>query len=653
MKYFTTCLLAALFLLGFWVATPTMAQAERLVEIDVHASQFEYKPSILRVQQGDRVRITLISEDVTHGLYIDGYDISVQDMPQDRQVNTLEFVADKAGNFTFRCNVVCGPMHPFMVGTLIVEPNAKTPFFLILGVLVALGSLFYVYRKRDRILGGQDESATYIDLSSRYRWVATLLKQRWLQYVLMAVNVFFFTIILYAGFAGTKVGNANFSLIFVWIVWWAALILLLLPLGGRLWCTMCPLPAPGEWMDHRAFVDKGKERPLTLANKWPKRFKNIWLQNWSFLLVAMFSGIILTRPFVTAVVLSLFIGLAIVFSLMYGKRIFCRYLCPVSGFIGLYSLVAPLGVRVADKDVCRNHKQKECIVGTEKGYGCPWLEVPWNMDRNAYCGICTECFKTCSQNNVRLVWQKFGQDLLVSKGKSIDEAYKAFIMLSCALAYSVIFQSSWGAVKSWANLSMPGFAYFASGFLALNLVIVPVLFALSVWIGHGMAQKRLSSFTNIFYPVRQLAIITKGLIVGPKEESKKAEVKDEAGGIAFSDLFITLSYVLVPLGLACWMAFSVSFLFINGIYILHVISDPFGWGWNLFGTRDLEWKPVGTSFYPYIQALILLVGLYFSNNTGARLLAKYPLEAGQKIRLLLPVTAFLTIVTGLFLWLFL
>ncbi|WP_027390203.1 4Fe-4S binding protein [Chrysiogenes arsenatis] len=637
------------------IALPASAQdTADLVVIEIHASQFEYKPSVVKVREGDRVQIKLIAEDVTHGLYIDEYDVSVQDSPKDRQIGTVEFVADKVGNFTFRCNVVCGPMHPFMVGTLVVEPGFVAPTALLVTIAIGLGSLLYIFLKRKtyfaQVTAAQAEPP--IDLTSRFPWLLALLKQRSLQYILMVVNVFFFAIILYAAFAGTHVGNANFSLIFVWIVWWAALILILLPLGGRLWCTMCPLPAPGEWIDHKAFVDKGSEQPLTNA-KWPKRLKNIWLQNWSFLLVALLSGIILTRPVVTGVVLSLFIVLAIVFSLIYGRRIFCRYLCPVGGFIGLYSLLAPLGVRVGDKAVCKGHREKECIVGSEKGYGCPWMEAPWNIERNAYCGLCTECFKTCSKNNIRLVWQKFGSDLLVSKGKSMDEAYKAFIMLSCALAYSVIFQSSWGSVKQWANLSMPGFAWYAGGFLALNLIVVPILFAIAVWIGKGLADRKLSSLGNIFYPVVQLAIITKGLIFGSKEkEAEAAPIEENKDPIPFGDLFVTMTYVLVPLGLACWMAFSVSFLFINGIYILHVISDPFGWGWDLFGTKGIEWKPVGTSFYPYIQAAILFVGLLFSNTIGAKLLAKYDVSGGQKVAILLPVTAFLTLVTSLFIWLF-
>ena len=85
------------------------------------ARQFSYSPSELKVNAGDKVNIQLVSTDVVHGLYVDGYDISIEADPG--QTATLTFVADKPGSFRFRCNVTCGAMHPFMIGKLIVGSN--------------------------------------------------------------------------------------------------------------------------------------------------------------------------------------------------------------------------------------------------------------------------------------------------------------------------------------------------------------------------------------------------------------------------------------------------------------------------------------------------------------------------------------------------
>ena len=116
---------------------------ERTFEIDAH--QFAYSPSELHVNPGDTVTIQLISTDVVHGLYVDGYDISVEADPG--QSATLTFVADKPGSFRFRCNVTCGAMHPFMIGKLTVGDNSWLSRSLGLALLVVIGMTLSVKQK--------------------------------------------------------------------------------------------------------------------------------------------------------------------------------------------------------------------------------------------------------------------------------------------------------------------------------------------------------------------------------------------------------------------------------------------------------------------------------------------------------------------------
>ncbi|MEM4303463.1 MAG: hypothetical protein QW470_07415 [Candidatus Caldarchaeum sp.] len=52
------------------------------------------------------------------------------------------------------------------------------------------------------------------------------------------------------------------------------------------------------------------------------------------------------------------------------------------------------------------HVGKECFKGSENGYGCPWYEFPQNLNRNAYCGLCMECVKTCPLDNIALNLRK-------------------------------------------------------------------------------------------------------------------------------------------------------------------------------------------------------------------------------------------------------
>ena len=441
-----------------------------------------------------------------------------------------------------------------------------------------------------------------------------LLRSRACQPAMMLVTLFVFTLVILTGFLGTPAGNRNFGIIFVWIVWWGLLIIVLVPFMGRFWCSICPIPAPGEWIQRRNIITGRIPHLRALNKRWPRRFKNMWLQNFGFLGVALFSVIILTRPVVSAWLLLGFILLGVALSVFYKNRVFCRYVCPVGGFIGLYSLVSPLEVRVKDPEVCRTHPTKDCVTGNEHGYGCPWMVYPGKLNRNIDCGMCMECLKTCPKNNIALNVRPFGADLSVQKEYRLDEAYKAFIMLACALVYSTVLLGPWGWLKNWANMeSLSHWLIYATGFLTFVLVFIPGLFGLSCAVSWLLMKRE--------KPLRQV--------------------------------FVSFSYTLVPMGLAAWIAFSLGFVLVNGSYAVSVLSDPFGWGWNLFNTADAAWTPAPPQLTAFLQTGILVAGLLFSVQAAYRIARQQIHQHRLAFTAMLPNSTFLTLTTLSFLWLYL
>jgi len=458
----------------------------------------------------------------------------------------------------------------------------------------------------------------------RFRPLRWLVRQRWLQFALILPNLFIFTLVILTGFLGTPIGAKNFAIIFVWIVWWALLILVLVPFGARSWCAMCPIPAAGEWLQRRAFI-LWRPRTFGLNRKWPKGLRNLWVANFGFASIALTSAVLTTRPVVTGTVLLGLVLIAVATHLVFERRTFCRYLCPVGGFLGLYSMAAPVEVRRVDAEVCRRCQFKACFRGSSEaslqvggvgGYGCPNFEFPGApMERNTYCLLCTECIKACPYENITIRTRPFFQDLLVEKGRKLDEAYKSFIMLGAAVMYSIVMPGPWGWIKDWANFSSPtGALLYALIFLGSILLAAPALHLAFTWLSRLLAG---------------------------------------AQGLSVKKLFVDYAYALVPLGLAGWIAFSFSFVLPNISYAVSVLSDPFGWGWDLFGTKGYPWTPYAPHLLPYIQVPVLLLGLTLSIRIGYGLARQNFPALQQARRALVPLSAYLTGVTALFLVLYL
>ncbi len=437
---------------------------------------------------------------------------------------------------------------------------------------------------------------------TRIPFIKSALKSRNPQLAIFMVMLVGYVFAIVAGFIGTPVGSHNFSIVFVWIAWWAVLILVAVPFFGRGWCAVCPIPLPGEWLQRGAILSPPDKKPKWLNLRWPKFLRNIWLQNISFLLLALFSSVLLTTPNITGIVLAAMLFTAIGLSTVFERRAFCRYLCPVGGFIGLYSQAAPIELRIKDKQVCVTCDGKPCYNGSQAGYGCPWDVFPGGLTKNTYCGLCMECIRTCPHDNIAINLRSFSADL-AKPSTRIDEAFKAFIMLGSAMIYAGVLLGPWSALKDAAyHVGTSAWFIYAAIFLAIIFALLPGSFALGI-------LKTRSSF-----PLKQR--------------------------------FASLATALIPLGLMFWVAFSLSFVLTNASYIIAALSDPLGLGWNLFGTANVTWQPMLTSILAPAQTLALIGGLIWSARTAQK--AANEIKASSS-----SVIAFSFMLTLIMLWLLL
>ena len=437
----------------------------------------------------------------------------------------------------------------------------------------------------------------------RIRWIRILLESRWPQFLVRLLTLAGFIFTIAAGLLGSRVGSHNFAIIFVWIAWWTGLKLVFIPFGGRAWCSVCPIPLPGDWLQQGGVLEKGQHR-FGLNLRWPKRLKGSWLQSGGFLLIGLFSALTLTDARITAWVLVGLFGLAVGLSLIFERRLFCSFICPIGGFSGMYAQTAPVELRVLDRNLCATHGEKTCY------QNCPWGLYPLAMRDSSACGLCLECLRSCPKENIALNLRPFGSDLTQpGSSRRLDEAFRALVMLGSALAFAAVFTGPWGSLKSAAYaIGSSNWMLYAMGFLSLNLALMPGLFGLAAWAGQKWA--------------------------GSKDSLRTAVARQTPA--------------LLPLGLMAWIAFTISFAFPKFSYVLAVLSDPFGWSWNLLGTANTPWSPDVSGFSPALQVAILLIGLFWSASVACQ-----QAKAGAKliVRQAIPILAFCLIFSLAMLWL--
>lgn len=98
-------------------------QEDGMRVVKVRARKFEFVPARIVVNQGDKVRLDVTSDDVTHGIAMGHF--KIDQVIEPGKTVSVTFTADEAGTFGFHCSVFCGMGHMKMRGDVVVLPAAK------------------------------------------------------------------------------------------------------------------------------------------------------------------------------------------------------------------------------------------------------------------------------------------------------------------------------------------------------------------------------------------------------------------------------------------------------------------------------------------------------------------------------------------------
>jgi polyferredoxin len=189
--------------------------------------------------------------------------------------------------------------------------------------------------------------------------------------------------------------------------WWWPLILLAYPLVGRLWCSVCPFMVWGTICQRLATALGWRPR------RWPRGDSDRWAAP---ALAGGFAAILLweevwnleNTAWLSSCLLLLITAGAVVGSLLFEKRFWCRYLCPVGGMNGLFAKLAISELRAEAGTCSGSCSSYACFKGgPAEGEGlatagCPLGTHPAHLADNRNCVLCFTCAAACPHRSVQL-----------------------------------------------------------------------------------------------------------------------------------------------------------------------------------------------------------------------------------------------------------
>lgn len=190
-----------------------------------------------------------------------------------------------------------------------------------------------------------------------------------------------------------------------WGIWWP-FVLLSIVLFGRLWCgVLCPEGSLSEWASQHG---KGLRVPRWLRwGGWPTL---------AFCLTTLYGQLISVYDYAQAALLilggSTVAAVLVGFLFARGKRIWCRYLCPVSGVFGLLARLAPVHFRVDEQRWLENS-----AVRLPPPNCAPLLDIR-RMRGASDCHACGRC--SGQRGAVQLIARSSNQEIVQATAQNLS-----------------------------------------------------------------------------------------------------------------------------------------------------------------------------------------------------------------------------------------
>jgi CRP-like cAMP-binding protein len=238
----------------------------------------------------------------------------------------------------------------------------------------------------------------------RVGWIRSLVESRFYPAVPRTVVGMVLLVVVATLFFGPPDPEENIGITLSWVIGWPLLFFSFFFLA-RTWCSVCTLAVPGTLL--QKLVKPTRVAPLFLKEH------SGWIMA-SLCIIVLWVEIVWNayeNPVLSGwIILAVTIG-SIVFSVMYKRRAWCRYLCPLGAINAVFAMPSILEVR-SNRHVCLNRcTDHACYTGVLDEEGCPMYRHPFMVDNNRDCIVCGKCAKNCQRHAVHLNIRMAPQEL--------------------------------------------------------------------------------------------------------------------------------------------------------------------------------------------------------------------------------------------------
>ena len=429
----------------------------------------------------------------------------------------------------------------------------------------------------------------------RPTWPRHILTGRTVLRVVRVGAVSMFGLIVATALVGTDRPIENLSPTMVWIIWWVGMGYVSVMLGN-VWMLVNPWKITFEWA--QAIMGGPSSTRRQGMFPYPERL-DIWPAVAVFVVFAWLESVYsdAAQPqklgsFIVLYSLVTWSGMA-----AFGKHQWLRRGEAFTVLFGFFARFSPTEVRSTDTALCGTCDQ-----------GCS----TWGS-----CVDCYECFEAAEPDGRELNVRPYAVGL--ARPGEVSAATAVFVLLALA---TVTFDGL-TATSAWVDFQTA--VYSTAELVGTNtvqtidtagLLLLPLVF-IAVYLGFSWAIRELSG--------------------------ERVAVQDVARAFVFS---------LVPIALAYNMAHFISLLLIQGQLIIPLASDPFGSGWDLFGSADyrLNIGVINARITWFISVGAIVLGHIISVYVAHVVSIRRTLDHSRALRSQYPMLVLMVFYTATSLW---